>query len=256
MKVSTALNIPDVHIPFHDKKAWRCMIKTAQEFDKKKKLTEINILGDFADFFWFSLHPKAPEQFPIRTTLKEEIKETIKHLEELRQKFPRAKIYFIEGNHEYRMMRYICNKAPELFEFFTLPELLHFKRLKINYVPYGKYQLKKCLGTNYYLRHEPYAMGDYCAGGSLKKGFVALGFGHTHRTQSYAIKRPDGVELETHSLGWLGDSASPVFSYVKNIDTWTQGFQFVTAFGTDDYHIENIRIKNGKAVWAGRVFKG
>lgn len=232
------------------------MIRTAQSFDKQNKITEINILGDFADFFWLSLHPKMPEQFSIKKTLKQEIDEVVKHLTELREKFPKAKIYFIEGNHEYRLMRYITAKAPELFEFFNLVDLFKFKELKIKYVPYGKYQLKRCLNTNYYLRHEPYAAGENCAGSTLKKGHVSLGFGHTHRTQSYVIKRPDGVELEAHSLGWLGDSSSPVFSYVKNIDTWTQGFQFVTATSDKNFYIQNVRIKNGKAFWGGKQFKG
>lgn len=256
MSIRTALNIPDCHVPFHDKRAWKCMIKFAQQQNEIKKIDEINILGDFCDFFYLSLHPKMPEQFSVKETLKNEIAECRKHLEELRQKFPKSKIYFIEGNHEYRLMRYIVAKAPELFEFFNLPELLNFKKLKIKFIPYGKYQLKRCLDTNYYLRHEPYAAGENCAGGTLKKGHVSIGFGHTHRTQSYVIKRPDGVELEAHSLGWLGDPTSPVFSYVKGIDTWSQGFQFVTATGPDDYFIENIRIKDGKIARSGKIIKG
>jgi hypothetical protein len=129
------------------------MLSIAKDVDIDLGIDEINILGDFLDFFWFGLHPKMPGQMSIRETLTDEIYQGIKKLEELREAFPNATINFIEGNHEYRMVRYIVAKCPELYDMFKLDEILQFDRMGINYIPYGKQQKHRILDTDIYCRH-------------------------------------------------------------------------------------------------------
>jgi hypothetical protein len=255
MYPTSALNIPDCHIPWHDKKAYEVMLLVAKDLYEAGELSEINIMGDFLDFYGFSLHPKGPSDVDVEQTLKDEVYWGIKKLQELRANFPKAKINFIEGNHEYRLMRYIVDKCPELYDFFTLPELLKFDQLDIKYHPYCKAQLVSCLGTDYYLRHKPYSAGENCAGGTMKKKFRSLGFGHTHRTQTYAATDALGKVLECRSLGWLGDRTAPIFEYVDH-DHWTQGFEIVTALNKNEWFAEYVSIKQGKAVWRGFIYEG
>lgn len=255
MYPTSALNIPDCHIPWHDKKAYDVMLHIASDLYKNGELSEIYIMGDYLDFYGVNLHHKLPSDMDIQETLKDEIFWGIKKLQELRTKFPTAKIHFIEGNHEYRLVRYLVEKCPELYDFVTLPEMLKFDSLGIVHHPFGRAQLVSCLGTDYYLRHQPYSMGENCAGATLKKKFRSLGFGHTHRRQTYAATDALGKVLECRSLGWLGDRTAPVFSYIDH-DHWTQGFEIVTALSKSEWFAEYVPIINGKALWRGYVYEG
>jgi len=240
-------------VPWHDQRAWELMLLIAHDQNKMLEIEEININGDFADFFWFGLHPKLPGQMSIRETLKDEVYQVIKKLEELRNLFPKAKINFIEGNHEFRMVRYLVKKCPELFDLFTLPEILQFERLNIHYVPFGKNQLHRVLDTSLFMRHQPYNMGKHCAASTAHNKGISLLFGHTHRKQSYTYKRADGVSVTCISGGWLGDRNSPVFDYMDT-DDWAQSFNFVFSNGEDNWFIHEIDIKNYRAVYNGFIY--
>jgi len=229
------------------------MLSIAIDHDKKLAIDQINIMGDFCDFYWFSLHDKLPEAMSIKETLKDEIYQSIKKLEELRTLFPNAEINFVEGNHEFRMVRYIIKKCPELYELFSLPELLQFDRLGINYIPFGKTQLHRVLDSNLFMRHQPYNAGKNCASGTAHNKGISLMFGHTHREQVYTYKRADGVSVTCISGGWLGDETAPVFGYMDS-DNWTKMFNFVYSNGKDDWYFYPINIKNNKAVYDGFIY--
>lgn len=229
------------------------MILVASDQNKILPITQINIMGDFADFYWFSLHDKLPSGMGIKDRLKDEIHKCIEKLKELRELFPDAEINFVEGNHEFRMVRYICKKCPELYELFTLPELLQFDQLGIKHIPFGKTQLHRVLDTDLYMRHQPYNAGKNCASGTAHAKGISLMFGHTHRKQSYTYQRADGVEVTCISGGWLGDRNAPVFDYMDS-DNWAQSFNFVFSHGKGAWHIHEIDIKNHKAVYNGYVY--
>lgn len=254
MSYCSALNIPDCHIPWHDQKAWDIMIDVALGHVKDHgPFKEINIMGDFLDFFWFGLHPKMPGQMGIKETLKDEIFQGIEKLQELRRLFPESKITFIEGNHEYRMCRYIVKKCPELFDLFTVESLLQLDKMDIDFIPFGKAQLYRCLDTDYILRHQPFNGGKHCAAGSIDAKHISLGFGHTHRVQSIVVTDGLGNEIEAHSMGWLGDRNAPVFDYMDT-DNWAQAFQIVHQIGTWWYP-QTIRIINHRAVYNGTLYE-
>lgn len=228
------------------------MIEVAKDLEKLYGISEINIMGDFLDFLWLGLHPKMPSLMSVKETLKDEIYQGIKKLEELRRLFPKATINYIEGNHEYRLVRYIVAKCPELYDLFTLSDILQFDRLSINHIPFGRHQKHSCLGTSYSLRHQPYNMGKNCASATAHNKGISLGFGHTHRKQTYKVKRADGTEVECRSLGWLGDSSAPVFDYVDH-DDWSSGFEIVYVYG-DQWFPQYVDIKDGKAVCNGFLY--
>ena len=230
------------------------MILVAQDQNKILPITEINIMGDFADFLWASLHGKMPELMSVKETLKDEIYQCIQKLKQLRELFPNAKINFIEGNHEQRMVRYIVQKCPELYELFTLPELLQFDQHNVHYIPFGRNQLHRVLDTDLFIRHQPYNGGKNCASGTAHSKGINLLFGHTHRKQSYTFKKADGERVTCISGGWLGDPEAPIFAYADH-DNWVQCFSFVFSNGGSDWHIHEIDIKNHKAVYNGYVYQ-
>jgi hypothetical protein len=250
-----ALNIPDTHVPWHDPKAWNILLTIAQDVHEKYGIDEINILGDFLDFFWVSLHPKLPDAMSIKETFQDEVAQGCKMLMELRKMFPGVKINFLEGNHEFRLMRYIVKNCPALWD---LPELkleyvLKLDELDINLYPFGKKQLYRCFGdSEYVLRHQPFNGGKHCAASSLRKK-VSIGFGHTHRKQTFTETDAFGKEFQARSLGWLGDRNAPVFSYMDH-DDWCQGFEFAWQI-SGEMHYQYVEIKEGKAIYEGTVYE-
>jgi len=252
--VKVSLNIPDTHIPFHCQKSYDLMLQIAKDVDEDIGITEINILGDYLDFFWVSLHPKGPASSIIRESFKDEIYEGIKKLTELRNLFPKAKINFLEGNHEFRLVRYIVSKCPELYDLYSLPDILCFDKLNIEYHPFGKGQKVSCLGTNLFMRHQPYNQGRNCAATTAHNKGISLLFGHTHRLQNYTLIKGDGEEVSTYSSGWLGDRTLPAFEYMDT-DDWGTGFTMTYAFSEKDWHLHQIHIKNGRTVYNGSLYE-
>lgn len=250
--VKIALNIPDCHIPWHDKIAYDIMLTIAQDLNKITPINQINIMGDYADFHGIKLHPKMPYEMSLSETLKDEIRQVILALRQLREMFPDAEINYIEGNHEQRLQRYLVAKAPELFDFVTLPELLGFDKLNIRYYPYGRGQLVQCLDTEYHLRHAPFNAGKHTAASTAHNKGISLGYGHTHRKQSYTFKTAVGQEITCHSMGWLGDDKAPIFNYMDT-DNWSKGFQFVYSIKGKAY-IDVVDIIEGRAIYNGVIY--
>ena len=259
MMVSNALCIPDCHVPWHDEKAWDIMLRVAKDFDAKHShldqpgLHEIVILGDFLDFFGVSLHEK--NELPEYDFF-EEVHIGIKMLKELRAKFPKAKITYIEGNHEYRLKRYMWKNAKDLVGFMSVPNLLTLDDLGINWVPYGKYQKYRIFNSNLFARHEPFSNGEHVCAGTIKKGRGASWiFGHTHRVQYSQINDVWMQPIEAISAGWLGLPGSSVVNYIKNHEQWLQSFTFIQVIQDSGvwFH-DQVIIKDHQAIWDNKFY--
>lgn len=119
----------DYHIPFMDKKAYKSMI----DYTRKYKPEVFVINGDFLDMYSISTFDKNPER---KGSVSKEIKEGRKILSEIRETVGKdCKIYFLEGNHENRLQRYLW-RNPELedLEEIKLDYLLHAKEQDIKYI--------------------------------------------------------------------------------------------------------------------------
>lgn len=252
--METILCIPDCHIPWHDKKAYRTMLEIATFQNELYPISEVLILGDYADAYSISLHSKLPSHLQVSPrTLTDELVEVHLHLTELRDLFPKAKITYLEGNHEWRMAKYIITKCPELDGLVkTLPEYLHLDNLKIDWIPYGRHQLYNINNTSLFARHVPFNGGKHTAMGSLDKGKISLIFGHTHRKQSATLRTAAGEEIVSYSMGNLVNTDAPIFDYMDHND-WGQGFGFVFVEG-GDFYLDYVDIKNGKACYHGTMY--
>ncbi len=230
------------------------MLEVALFQNELYPITNILILGDYADAYNISLHPKLPSGLQVSPRkLTDELCEVHYHLTELRNLFPKAKITYLEGNHEFRLARYITAKCIELNGLIKLlPEYLHFKSLKIDWLPYGRDQIFKFNNVPLYARHEPFNGGKHCALGSLDRAKISHIFGHTHRKQSATIQTAIKEEISAYSMGNLVNSKSEIFDYMDH-DDWSQGFGFVFIEG-GDWHLDYVDIKNGKACYHGTMY--
>lgn len=238
--IKTALIIPDCHIPYEDKKAYALMLKAAIDL----KPDEIVIGGDFADFYAVSSHGKHPL---LAHTLMEEIERVIQRLDELDKLFPDAKKYFIEGNHEFRLERYIQNVAPGLFGVTETKNILKLdQRPNWKFFPYGPNQCHHVLQSYLRARHEP--VGN-SAKLTAQRALCSLIYFHIHRIEESHAVGLDGTNHVAFSVGWLGDKRfDKVFGYVKNHFQWQLGFGVVRV---DDqtklfYHQKIHILNNGR----------
>ena len=245
--IKKALVIPDCHIPYEDKRAYEIMLAVAKDINPD----EIVILGDYADFFGLSSHGK---EAGITELFEEELFCVIERLKELNQLFPNADKVFIEGNHEYRLPRYLNKNCPELYKSITVPKLLMLDHMNYKFIPYGPNQQYSILGSKLLGRHEPLAGGKHVAQNSCEKAMSSLIFGHTHRIQEAQTVAIDGKNYRGISTGWLGNKDHKVMQYVKNHHQWALGFSEVTVLEDGTWFNNLIHIIDYKCNYNGYIY--
>lgn len=248
------LVIPDCHIRAEHKRAYELMLKAAKTLNGGKGPAFVVILGDYGDFISVTGHARRAfeERFLYRET-----NAINARLDQIDKLWPRAHKTFIEGNHEWRLARYLDAKAPELSHSIDLPTLLKLDRRKNwAFAPYSPTQLVRVAGSKLWARHEPLAGGVLPAHGTVIKAGCSIIYGHVHTAQASQVVMANG---DTHigiSVGWLGNDKNPAFAYVKGHHQWSLGFGVVTVLDSGDFFVETARIINNKTLVNGRVIRG
>ncbi len=250
MIYATALVIPDLHVPYEDKKALKLMYKVAKDLPKLK---QVILLGDVLDFYSMSSHLKSPN---IESILKNEIDCGKQFLQKLRSKFPSQNIKFIEGNHEFRLQRYIKKNAPDLNGLLSTPELLDLDYLDIDWIPYGPEQLAQVLEIeDLCARHEPYSMSINFIRQTASKIHKSLMFGHTHQAAFRSTKNAMGKRVSVYSCGHMVQENHPCFDYYRSAKPWQKGFAIVYQT-KNDWFVEQVNISdNYEVIYHGKSYR-
>lgn len=207
------LLIPDTHLPYHDKQAFDLMLKAGKAFKPDHSI----ILGDFADFYGVSSHSKDPNR---SLKLVEEMDAAKAGLDQVKAIGAKNNV-FIAGNHEDRLERYLRDKAPEIFNYISIPRILELKEKGFSYTPYKQsYKIGKLN-----LTHDAGNAGRYAHYKSLDTFQHNVIIGHTHRL-GYAVEgNAQGERHVTAMLGWLGDVTQIDYMHqVKAAKDWSLGF--------------------------------
>lgn len=232
--IKKVLLLSDIHFPYQDNEA----LTTALNYGKEEKVDAIFLNGDILDFYQLSFHEKDPRV----TSIAEELEMGRNFFKILRASFPKANIYYIIGNHEQRMERYLRVKAPELLDVaeFRIDVLLRVAEYGIEYIEHGT----KCFFGKLLVEH-----GDKMKGSGgvnpartlyLKMKRHAI-CGHFHRTTEATEKIYDGDVHVTYSTGCLCE-LEPRYMEVNNHN---HGFAIVEMSG-DNFKVSNKKIVNGK----------
>ncbi len=233
---SKTLILSDLHFPYQDNDA----IVGALKYGKEKGIDSIYINGDMLDFYQLSFHEKDPR----KTSIKTELEMGRKFFAMLRRDFPECAIYFIQGNHENRMERYLRVKAPELLdvEEFRLDILLRMAEYGVVEVPYSS----KCYFGKLLVEHGDKMKG---AGGVNPARTLSLNFkrptlcGHFHRTSSSNSVVYDDDNIMCWSTGCLCE-LEPSYMPLNNHN---HGAAIVEVNHSDNsFKVENFIIINGK----------
>lgn len=207
------LFVPDTHAPFHDPRAWKLMMKVAKQF----KPDGIVHMGDLGDFYAVSAHSKDPER---KGKLKEEM-DVAKALRlDLDNLEPKHKL-FIEGNHEFRLQRYINDNAEALSGLVSADSLLGLSDAGWGVTPYRDYTNIGKLN----LTHDTGQGGKYTAARATETFQASVAIGHHHALQYFVTGDARGERQLGVSFGWLGDiDAIDYMHKIKVRMLWTTGF--------------------------------
>lgn len=103
---------------------------------KRAQPERIVLNGDIFDLPEFGNYPVDPREWDVV----KRIQWVHKFLEELRESCPDAEIDFIEGNHEYRLLRHLSEASPAMkavlsdLHGWTVPKLLGLDKFELNYI--------------------------------------------------------------------------------------------------------------------------
>ncbi len=208
---------------------------------------------DFWEISSFDLTPKGGKAFAA------EIRAGRKVLALFRQVLPKARITWIEGNHEFRLRRYLIKKAKELHELprLKVPELFELEELGIQYVACQK-GASKFIDTfvrvgRLWVGHwdTVAAHGGMAARKLVDTKGVSVLQGHTHRFGAHARTTVDGRVL----LGIENASMCRKASYVSR-PNWQLGFSVVYLEPkTGRFQWYPILITGGRFVWQGSEYR-
>lgn len=246
-KIKRVFLLPDVHAPYHDKKAFRCALRVIAGggFD------EVVCLGDFADNAAVSSHPKDPGRL---MPFDQEVKLTNAALDELDAACKAGGVkrkYYIEGNHETRLARFVLKIAPELRTFVDWRDMLHLDKRRWELTPY-KESLQ--LG-DLRISHDFGRAGVNAARESCRDMGHSVAFGHTHRIQVHYQGQLDGTRHVGATLGWLGDPEAIDYRHRDAIRRDSiHGFGVVDILDSGLFWLQAIPIINGQAMAYGELF--
>ncbi len=204
----------DEHHPFADHRARNVALQIIQDFNPDI----ITAGSDALDFYKVSSFVKDPEQF--NQSLQFEIDEWKKSQREWNDASPNASRYFIVGNHEARLRRYVNGKAPELASLASLqlPELLGFSELDLRMARNNEISVDGKLLVKHgsvVRKHSAYTARAELE--SEKYG-INIFTGHTHRGGTHYATTRRGI-VAAHE-GFCLCSLNPM--YLSN-PNWQQG---------------------------------
>jgi len=248
----TAIWSFDHHLPYHDKKALKLMMKVAVDLNRREGLDEFGLGGDVSDCYVIGNYARDPA---LPRMLKVEIAEVGNFLDDIDRLFPKSQKVYIEGNHENRFTRFIRDRAPELYGLIDYETLFNLKnRKRWKWVPYGPYQKYNVLGSKLIARHEPMSAGEHVAANTVKRAGTSVMFGHVHKIQEFQVVTLDGSNLRGISSGWLGNKDHPAFNYVKNHHQWAQGFNVVRVLPNGRWFNQVVHIIDYKCCVDGKIY--
>lgn len=205
---------------------------------------------DLPEFGKYSVDPR--EWNPTRR-----IKAMHVFLEEMRQWNPDMQIDWLEGNHEYRMMRHLSDETPALktvlaeLHGMTIRQLLGLDRYQVNYIAkadlgaYRERDIKTELGRNYQVYYDCLLAHHFPEGRQM--GMPGIN-GHNHKHISWPSFSPVYGAFEWHQLGcghkrdasYCAGEKWHMGFMIANIDTWMRQVNF------DYVPVTDMAVSGGK----------
>lgn len=227
----------DLHFPYQNNGAITIALDTFKEIG-----VDIIILnGDIQDCYMESDFVKDPS----KRNLKQEVAIVKNFLSTLRREFPKARIIYKEGNHEFRHKAYLARKAPEIFGFeeTKLQNLLGLEAFDIEWVD-NKRLIE--VGKLTVVHGHEFGKSIFAPVSPARTFYTnanksVLG-NHVHQVTSYSAKTVNGRQHVAYSVGCLCDLTPDYMPLNK----WSLGFAWVELFPDNSFNVHNKKIVEGK----------
>jgi hypothetical protein len=192
------------------------------------------ILGDLLDAYPLMSHLKNPARKHVLT---DELDVAKALLGSLRKTARKARIDFIEGNHEDRLRRYIWQKAPDLAGL--VPDwgaLLGLQGLDIRHHPQSGFVE---YGARFKHGNIVRPQAGYSARAEMERHRLNGFSGHTHRMGPATRTDAEGRQTQWWECGHLLDATRA--EYVSNPD-WQAGYIVIELRDDGSLHVTPIRL--------------
>lgn len=242
----TVLALYDGHFPHESPEN----IETAIDYAKTYFAIDTLLLGgDWADFHAISRWKSDPyKDMPFH----EEIEYCENGISDIAEQFPRTKKYYIKGNHEDRLERYMWTRAPEISKLkgMTVQEQLGLESSGFEYI--DNLKRKEETGTFFSIGKLHFLHGHelgICpsinpARRYFMKAFDNMMCGHVHKVDEHYQKTLDDKTLGSYVVGPLCD-LNPGY---RPQNDWVAGFA-VIEFNADGYFkVNNYKIIDGRVL--------
>ena len=257
-KLEKTMVISDLHGSFIDKKAY----SVAMEYMQDYKPDNVVINGDLLDFWSLSTFDRNPER---KYDLQKELYQGRQIFDDIRKVVgKKAKIYYLEGNHEARLLKFIW-RNPELegVDALKLPQLLECNKYDVKFLGADPSYWKKTnghlkIGDTIVMHGDNRLNGastskhsGYSAKNTMTTMLSSVVIGHNHRLAHIKQRTPTSLltGIESGCLCQLTGTAN-----------WMQGFVTFETYRKKNYnynlhHIENGLLVEDKKVYTGKNWK-
>lgn len=223
----------DIHHPFQDQALIDAAFEAWKDIKKHGDLKYIILNGDIIDCYALSHFVRSISM--SQSSFESELESTRLFLKRLRKTFPKIKMIFIEGNHEWRLRRLIMEPKDRM-RYEWMDKYLHYRStlgledLDIEYIEHG--------GTAGQMRVQ---FGNDCLVGHWKISRTKSG-----QTASYLLEKYPGYKIvqgHTHHAARISKHGgrhpvwaieNPCMCPVDDVDytldpNWQQGFTVLTS---------------------------
>jgi hypothetical protein len=237
MKPVKALVLPDMQLPYIDKKTVKNVLKYASEHYWDICLQ----LGDFMDWDFISKWTADNARKTEGRRFSDEFAMANKFLDEfvaaVRNKNKNCKIVILQGNHDYRV-EVVMDKTPSYAGMLEMETNLRFKERKIDYWKYWETRRPYKIGHAWFIHGEYY--GNNHAKKTAENFHRNVFYGHTHDRMGYTKTTVGDDSVYCESLGTL--SIRDLDYMGKKPSNWMQCFSvfYFQPNGNFNHYVTNI----------------
>lgn len=242
MSTYRVLVLPDIHVPFHDTRAIDAVLDYAEEVH----WDELIQLGDFVDLDVVSRFvidkPRLIEGRSLSDDYEMANRLLDRILSAVRKKNPACKATMLEGNHEYRIERWL-DRFPQLRGMLEVHSALRLEERQVGWVRADS------KGEVYRVRQATFIHGWYYNIFHAKKHLENfegdIWYGHVHDSNEHTAV---GYGSRKRRGGSLGCLCSLDLDYTQGRPTkWQHGFGDF-CFADSTYAAHRVRIDGGEFV--------
>ena len=244
----TEVLLSDIHFPYVDWGVYKTVVKLM-------KIIQPDIIflnGDIVDFYPISTFNRNPQRL---NSLQEELDIAKSEIKKLRDLFPQAIMYYRMGNHEFRLQRYLWNKAPELAGLRSLDltgrDQLDLYNMKIVNATGGEGRKAFKIGKLYHIHGDEIKAGAvYTAKTVFTRTRTNTIAGHWHRAQYYLDRDMQGNDRGS----WLNPCLCKMSVEYDVFPNWQHGFSVIHYTQQGHFHVEQVVFSNRRILFNGKEY--